>query len=140
VLVQFCMAHLIRDVKFLLTLPGREDQAYGRRLREALRELFAVIHRRETMTAVDFQKALEAARQQVVLAGTTCVPDTNTPGTWPNASISMERRTSASSPRRASSPPITWPSRRFALWSSTDGLPRERGVRKAAGGANVFGR
>ncbi len=29
VLVQFCMAHLIRDVKFLLTLPGREVQAYG---------------------------------------------------------------------------------------------------------------
>ena len=46
VLVQFCMAHLIRDVKFLLTLPGREDQAYGQRLRDALRELFAVIHRR----------------------------------------------------------------------------------------------
>ena len=34
VLVQFCMAHLIRDVKFLLTLPGREDQAYAERLRE----------------------------------------------------------------------------------------------------------
>ena len=33
VLVQFCLAHLIRDVKFLLTLPGREDQAYGRRVR-----------------------------------------------------------------------------------------------------------
>ena len=62
VLVQFCMAHLIRDVKFLLTLPGREDQAYGRRVREALRELFAVIHRRETMTAADFRMALEAAR------------------------------------------------------------------------------
>ena len=76
VLVQFCMAHLIRDVKFLLTLPGREDQAYGRRVREALRELFAVIHRRETMTAADFRMALEAARQQVLLAGTTRVPDT----------------------------------------------------------------
>ena len=37
VLVQFCMAHLIRDVKFLLTLPGREDKAYGQRVRDALR-------------------------------------------------------------------------------------------------------
>ena len=36
VLVQFCLAHLIRDVKFLLTLPGREDQAYGQRVRDAL--------------------------------------------------------------------------------------------------------
>jgi hypothetical protein len=37
VLVQFCMAHLIRDVKFLLTLPSRADQAYGGRVRDALR-------------------------------------------------------------------------------------------------------
>ena len=74
--VQFCLAHLIRDVKFLLTLPGREDQAYGQRLREALRELFAVIHRREKMTAAGFQQALAAARKQVLWAGTTRVPDT----------------------------------------------------------------
>jgi transposase len=74
--VQFCMAHLIRDVKFLLTLPGRDDQAYGQRVRESLRELFAVIHRREKMTAAGFQKALEAARKQVLWAGTTRVPDT----------------------------------------------------------------
>ena len=76
VLVQFCMAHLIRDVKFLLTLPAREDQAYGQRLRDALRDLFAVIHDREKMTVVGFRKALEAARQQVLRAATTCVPNT----------------------------------------------------------------
>jgi transposase len=75
VLVQFCMAHLIRDVKFLLTLPGREVQAYGQRLRDALRDLFGVIHRREKMTAAGFQKALEAAREQVMKAATTRVPD-----------------------------------------------------------------
>src|ERR1017187_4549440 len=76
VLVQFCMAHLIRDVKFLLTLPGREVQAYGQRLRDALRNLFGVIHRREKMSAAGFQKALEAAREQVLKAATTRVPDT----------------------------------------------------------------
>jgi len=76
VLVQFCMAHLIRDVKFLLTLPGREVQPYGQRLRDALRDLFGVIHRREKMTAAGFQKALEAAREQVMKAATTRVPDT----------------------------------------------------------------
>jgi transposase len=74
--VQFCLAHLVRDVKFLLTLPGPEDQAYGQRLRESLRRLFAVIHRRETMTAAGFQQALEAARKQVLWAGTSRVPDT----------------------------------------------------------------
>ena len=77
VLVQFCLAHLIRDVKFLLTLPGREDQAYGRRVRIALRELFAVIHRRDKLTAAGFQRTLEAARQQVLKAATTRVPKGN---------------------------------------------------------------
>jgi transposase len=76
VLVQFCMAHLIRDVKFLLTLPRREDQAYGQRVRDALRELFAVIHRRGTMSEAGFRKALQAARDDVLTAATTSVPDT----------------------------------------------------------------
>jgi len=76
VLVQFCMAHLIRDVKYLLTLPDRKDRAYGQRLREALRELFAVIHRRETMSAAGFRQAMETARRQVLSAATTRVPDT----------------------------------------------------------------
>ncbi len=76
VLVQFCMAHLIRDVKFLLTLPRREDQAYGQRLRDALRGLFAVIHGRGTMTAAGFQQALAAARQHVLRTALTGVPDT----------------------------------------------------------------
>jgi len=75
VLVQFCLAHLIRDVKFLLTLPGGEVQAYGQRVRDALRELFGAIHRREKMTATGFQKTLEAARQQLLKVATTRVPD-----------------------------------------------------------------
>jgi transposase len=77
VLVQFCLAHLIRDVKFLLTLPAREDQAYGQRVRDALRELFAVIHRREKLSAASFQKALEVARDQVLSVATTRVPKGN---------------------------------------------------------------
>jgi transposase len=75
VLLQFCLAHLIRDVKFLLTLPGAAVRAYGERLREALRGLFAVIHRREGLSASAFQAQLEAARQAVLRAGTTDVPE-----------------------------------------------------------------
>ena len=63
VTLQFCLAHLIRDVKFLTTLPDARDRAYGQRLREALRQLFAVIHRRERMSAEAFQ-GLEAARRR----------------------------------------------------------------------------
>jgi transposase len=76
VLLQFCLAHLIRDVKFLTTLPDARDRAYGERLREALRELFAVIHRREQLSSEAFRSQLEAARAEVLRCGTQEVPDT----------------------------------------------------------------
>jgi transposase len=76
VLLQFCLAHLIRDVKFLTTLPDARDRAYGERLREALRELFAVIHRREQLSATAFQGQLESARAEVLRCGTRDVPAT----------------------------------------------------------------
>ena len=74
--VQFCMAHLIRDVKFLLTLPGARIGLTASGCGTSLRDLFAVIHCREKMTATRFPQALEAARKQVLWAGTTDVPDT----------------------------------------------------------------
>lgn len=75
VLLQFCLAHLIREVKFLLTLPDKRVQAYGEGLREALKALFAVIHRREQLSAAAFQQQLETARQAVLRAGTHNVPE-----------------------------------------------------------------
>src|SRR4051812_5435801 len=76
VLLQFCLAHLIRDVKYLTTLPDARDRAYGEGLREALRQLFAVIHRREGLSATAFQGRLEAARAEVMRRGTWDVPET----------------------------------------------------------------
>ena len=75
VLVQFCLAHLIRDVKFLVTLPDKKQKAYGERVREALRELFAVIHRRERLGEAGFAKKLEAARAEIFRAATRRVPE-----------------------------------------------------------------
>jgi transposase len=74
VVVQFCLAHLIRDVKFLTTLPGPAERAYGERLREALRELFGLIHHRTQMPAEQFQRQLQAARDAVLKEGTSAVP------------------------------------------------------------------
>src|SRR6266545_401854 len=76
VALQFCLAHLIRDVKFLTTLPDARDRAYGERLLGGLRSLFAVIHRREDLSAGDFQSQLEAARARVLRLGTHDVPAT----------------------------------------------------------------
>jgi transposase len=74
VTLQFCLAHLIRDVKFLMTLPGKKEQAYGTRLRDALRTLFQVIHQREQLSVLEFQTRLESARDGVLRAGQQDVP------------------------------------------------------------------
>jgi transposase len=76
VVLQFCLAHLIRDVKYLTTLPDRRDRAYGEGLREALRDLFGVIHRRDEWTETGFQRRLCAARDEVLRRGTSNVPAT----------------------------------------------------------------
>ena len=67
--VQFCLAHLIRDVKFLATLDG-PTRKYGRRLLDRLRALFGVIHRRGKMRPKQFERALERQRRLIVHAAT----------------------------------------------------------------------
>jgi transposase len=74
--LQFCLAHLIRDVKYLTTLPDAGDRAYGERLLGGLRSLFAVIHRRDDLSERDFQGRLEAARDRVLRVATHDVPAT----------------------------------------------------------------
>jgi transposase len=74
--------YLIRDVKFLTTLSDARDRAYGERLLEALRQLFAVIHRREQLSAVVCQSQLEAARTEVLRCGTRDVPETIHSRNW----------------------------------------------------------
>jgi transposase len=74
--VQFCLAHLIREVKYLTTLPDRRERAYGERLRESLRNLFGVLHRRDQLSAAAFAQQLQAARAEVLSQGIQAVPPT----------------------------------------------------------------
>jgi transposase len=74
--VQFCLAHLIRDVKFLTKLPDARDRRYGERLRQALKDLFAVIHQRDHWLPAGFTLRLQQAREQVLAAGLHHVPPT----------------------------------------------------------------
>jgi hypothetical protein len=76
IVIQFCLAHLIRDVKFLTTLPDAATTAYGERLRQALKALFEVIHGRDELSAVAFERQLKAARDVVLNAGMRDVPTT----------------------------------------------------------------
>jgi len=65
VTLQFCWAHLIRDVKFLETLSDRATQRFGERLLAKIKALFRVWHRRETMPTAAWQRAAERARRDV---------------------------------------------------------------------------
>ena len=72
--MQFCLAHFIREVKFILTLPGNREQAYAERLLNALRDVFALIHRRDRMSERRFQTAIAVARRDVINAATWVPP------------------------------------------------------------------
>ena len=53
VALQFCLAHLVRDVKFLAEHPNPKNREYGEQLVNDLRRLFYVIHRRERYKSED---------------------------------------------------------------------------------------
>jgi transposase len=75
--VQFCLAHLIREVKYLTTLGDAETRAYAERLRGGLKALFDVIHRRDELDSSRFQQALEESRETLLCDATQRVPQTN---------------------------------------------------------------
>ena len=75
--VQFCLAHLLRDVRFLVEHPEARNRAYGRRLLKAMRELFQVIHAREMYSAADFSVELQNAGDELWAQAVYRVPGTN---------------------------------------------------------------
>jgi transposase len=73
--VQFCLAHLIRDVKHLLELPQAKTREYGAKLLAELKALFHTIHQREQLGSVSFQTQLKQARERILAVAATAVPD-----------------------------------------------------------------
>jgi transposase len=76
ILVQFCLAHFLRDVRFLVEHPQTKNQAYGRRILERLRALFAVIHRRDDYADKAFQAHLQNAGDELAAEVIWHVPNT----------------------------------------------------------------
>ena len=74
VTMQFCIAHLIRDIRFLTTLPDEETKAYGERLLDEVRNMFKVIHERDNMIPEDFTNTLEKAKERIITAALQDVP------------------------------------------------------------------
>jgi transposase len=65
VLVQFCLAHLIRDVKYLCEFPEARVQRYGRGLLAGLQALFWTLHRKDQLSARAFEAQLQQAHDQI---------------------------------------------------------------------------
>ena len=72
--VQFCIAHLIRDIKYLTGLPDVETKAYGKKLLATVKEMFKVIHNRERYSPETFTCALKSAREAIIEAALNDVP------------------------------------------------------------------
>jgi transposase len=59
VLIQFCWAHLIRDIRFLAEHTHRSLALWGHKLLGWVRQLFATWHRVEQMTEAGFARSME---------------------------------------------------------------------------------
>ena len=65
-LQQFCLAHLIRDIKFLTTLPHETDQRFGRLLLVQFKRLFRFWHAREKMPKERLDRLLFRIKDRVL--------------------------------------------------------------------------
>jgi len=63
ILIQFCIAHLIRELKYLADLTDKTTSDYGQKLLDAMRDMFSIFHKAEELTESSFTKAMEASRK-----------------------------------------------------------------------------
>lgn len=73
--VQFCFAHLIRDLKFLVDHPEPLMKFYAQPILQAVRRMFHLIHEQVRHPVVDFQTRLERCKKQIIAMAvdTTCL-------------------------------------------------------------------
>jgi transposase len=64
--MQFCWAHLIRDVKYLVTLPDAVTRRFGEKLLGKIKHLFRIWHRRDQMSADRWSRAADQAKRAVL--------------------------------------------------------------------------
>ena len=64
--MQFCLAHLIRDVKFLAESGDKITHNWALKILDLFRKLFSLIHRKEELTEGYFQRMLIKRRDQLI--------------------------------------------------------------------------
>lgn len=71
-LQQFCLAHLIRDIKFLTTLPDEVDKRFGERLLIEFKRLFHFWHLREKIPKDRFDRVMFRIKDRVLRLAEPC--------------------------------------------------------------------
>ncbi len=74
VTIQFCIAHLIRDIKYLTSLLDVETKAYGEKLLLSVKELFKIIHEKSNMPEQVFTAQLMQAKENIITAAIQQAP------------------------------------------------------------------
>lgn len=75
--IQFCLAHFIREIKFLTTLPTPDVVAYGERLLSQFRLLFHTLNHSELCHPAHLNRVLENIRDAIVEQSQLDVPPAN---------------------------------------------------------------
>jgi len=75
ILIQFCVAHLVRELKYLASLSDKATADYGQKLLDAMRDMFSIFHKAEELTASDFAKSMEESRKAFLDLALTDVPE-----------------------------------------------------------------
>jgi hypothetical protein len=74
IVLQFCLAHLIRDVKFLISMPDNATKNYGKQLLKDIKKLFQLIHIREKIGEKQFLLSMEKIKKKILHNAVTYVP------------------------------------------------------------------
>jgi len=75
ILVQFCIAHLIRELKYLAGLSDKATADYGQKLLDAMRDMFSIFHKAEELTENTFTKAMDESRKTFLDIALNNVPE-----------------------------------------------------------------
>ena len=75
VLVQFCIAHLIRELKYLAGLTDKATADYGQKLLDAMRDMFSIFHKAEELTEKAFAEAMDESRKTFLNIALSEVPE-----------------------------------------------------------------
>ncbi len=61
---QYCWAHLIRDIRFLLKHPDKKTKSWAEQLLDRSRRMFSAWHRRDEMTSDGFHRSMVTHRDR----------------------------------------------------------------------------